>query len=131
MDKEENIKLDSSLINDGIEVIKVLDQTVARPTSVFWFYFSDLKSWRLIISSPYYSNKDSQDCYKDFIDKTSKTKFTILKISDVTLVPPDNDLVNLLKVAIKTESNSILDIQFTSNTINGVFIQNSYIYRLS
>ena len=131
MDKEEAVKLDASLIENGKKVIKVLDNTVVKPTSVFWFYFADLESWRLIISSPYYTEKNSQDCYKDFIDRTNKTKFTRLKISDVTLVPENNDLVNLLKVAVKTEADAIDGITFTSNTINGVFIENAYIYRLS
>jgi len=131
MDKEEIIKLDTSLIEDGKEVIKILDKTDVKPSSAFWFYFSDFKSWRLIISSHYYLGKSSQDCYKDFIDKIKNTNFVRLKIGDVTLLPSNNDLVNLLKVAIKTEPDSIAGITFTSNTINGVFIEDAYIYRNS
>lgn len=75
MDKEENIKLDQTLINDGKKLIEFLDTTEMSPTSVMWFYLKDPKIWRLIIASTYFDNLQPQKSYKEFINKIANQKF--------------------------------------------------------
>jgi len=131
MDNEEIIKLDPSLIKDGEIMLKVLDGTEIAPSAALWFYFRDLKSWRLVISSSYFNKKNPQDCYKKVIESINKQKFIRLYIGDITLLPADDNLINILKVAIRTDKKSISGIRFTSSVINGVLIDDAYIYRLS
>lgn len=130
MDKEENIKLDQSLIEDGKKLIEILDKSEIKPSSAIWFYLKDPKTWRLLIASTYFDHLEPQKSYMKFINKINDLKFTRLEISNISLLPSNDPLINLLKIAIRTDENSISGITFTSNTINGVFIDDAYIYRL-
>jgi hypothetical protein len=52
-----------------------------------------------------------------------------LSLQNISLVSPNDDLVKLLKAAIKT-GPGVSNIRFTGNVINNVFIEDAYIYRV-
>ncbi|MFA5892577.1 MAG: hypothetical protein WC903_01220 [Candidatus Margulisiibacteriota bacterium] len=131
MDNEEIIKLDPSLVEDGKTILKALDNTEIKPSAALWFYFEDLKSWRLIISSPYFNNKTPQECYREVLENIQDQVFVRLYIGDISLFPTNENLVNLLKLAVRTAPLSIAEIRFTSSIINGLFIRDALIYRIS
>jgi hypothetical protein len=54
-----------------------------------------------------------------------------LSLDNIAIVSPDDQLITLLKKAIKTEKDSLSSITFTRNVINNTFIENAYIYRMS
>jgi len=131
MDKEENINLDQLLIEEGKRMLKVLDSTDIKPSSALWFYLEEQKVWRLIIASPYFNNLSAQDRYRRLIGIFNQEAFTRLEVGSIVLLPADDPLISLLKIAVRTNPDSISEISFKSNTVNGVFIYNSLIYRLS
>lgn len=115
----------------GKRALLLLDEKGMNPTAFFWFYLSESSSWRLFISSKTFNNKDIKECYEDFVNKFRNEE--IIKeigLSNITLVYNSDYMVNLLKVAIRTNHDSVAGIRFTSNVINGVFIEDAYIYRL-
>lgn len=131
MDTKEIIELDQTLIDDGNSLLKILDGTPLKPSSFFWIYSSDSKNWRLVVSSRYFFEKNLKDSYSDLIDKIGEVDFVRLGIGDIALVPDNDALVNLLKVAIRTPQNAVASIKFKANVINGVLVEDAYIYRLS
>lgn len=116
----------------GKSILSLLDQKGVCPTAFLWFYLPDNNSWRLVIASKKFDNKDQKDNYQDFI-KTFGSEKSIKEVdlSNITILSGQNDLLSLLKVAIKTPHDATDGIKFTSNVINGVFIDDAYIYRLS
>lgn len=124
---KEELKIDS-----GQKLLELLDKSDLKPTSFFWFFISESSSWRLIIASPEFEHSDLGSAYKKFIDQFGDNEVVAgIGLSNITLLPNSNGLIKLLQTAIKTSSDSISAIRFTSNTINGVYIDDVYIYRCS
>lgn len=119
-------------IAEGKKVLELLDKSKFKPSSFFWFYMPDSNSWRLIISSSEFDSKESKEYYSTFVENFRKEELIkTIGLENITLLPTTNNLIKLLKFAIKTGPDSISGIRFTSNTINNVFIADAYIYRIS
>lgn len=119
-------------IESGKQLLNLLDESDIKPTAFLWFYLSEGDTWRLIISSKLFDANDIKKAYTDFINKFSQLPLVKeIGLSNITLVPGDNDLLKLLRVALKTGKDGVSGIRFTSNTINNVFIEDAYIYRLA
>lgn len=115
----------------GKLVLELLDKKNINPNVFIWFYLTNSNSWRLVISADTYNNKDIKDYYKSFIEQFGNEN--IIKeigLSNITIVPDTDNLINILKMEIRTDKKSISDIRFKSNVINGVLIDDAYIYRL-
>ena len=70
--------------------------------------------------------------YKQIQKAISKLKneVTELSLEDVALAKPQAPIVEVMKTAIKT-GPGISGIRFSQNVINGVLIEDAYIYRLA
>lgn len=55
---------------------------------------------------------------------------SVVSLNDVGVTDTSSTLVNLLRTAIST-GDGISGIRFSRNTINGTFIEDSYIYRIN
>ena len=53
-----------------------------------------------------------------------------LTLQDITLVSPDEPVVKLLRTVVKTPPISTSPIHFAGNSINNMFIDDAYIYRM-
>lgn len=119
-------------IEEGRELLKELDKQGLNPEVAIWFYISESNIWRFIISSVSFNNKTNQNIYSDFVSKYKElSQVKNVGLENITLLPSNNDLIALLKIAIRTNPGDIGDIRFTSNVINGVLIEDALIYRIS
>lgn len=126
-----NVKTEPK-IKEGRELLKELDRQGLEPEVALWFYIPENNVWRFIISSSSFSNKTSQFLYTDFVNKYKDLgQVKNVGLENITLLPINNNLILLLKIAIRTGSKDIGDIRFTSNVINGTLIEDAIIYRLS
>ncbi len=118
-------------IEEGKQLLMELDKQEMQIDVAMWFYIAENNIWRFVISSSLFNNKSGQEIYADFVDKFKDTKqVNNIGLENITLVTNNNNLIMLMKNAIKTDKKSISSIRFTSNTINGVLIDDAYIYRL-
>ena len=123
--------LSEEMINAGRYLIKELDTTKSEIKSFFWFFFPEEKTWKLIIASPIVKNEGPRNFYKRINDinrKAEEKDQKTISLNNITVITPDDEIVKLLNVAIST-GNNISGIRFTGNTINGVYIEDAYIYR--
>jgi hypothetical protein len=124
-------QLTPDMIELGASLLRTLDSSRIPVTAAFWFLMPD-KSWRYLIASPLFNPLKPEDFYRStqpVVSKALSANTTL--ISSLSVMPPDHPLVQLLKAAIVTGQDSISGIRFTANTINGQFIEDAYIYRLS
>jgi|SRR3989338_2310669 len=127
-----NISLEDQDVERAKNLLKVMDKTGIKPESFLWYYLSDNQAWRLVISSSKFNNKSISDNYKEFINRFKSNKYVReIGLENVTLVDSSDDLIKLLKTAIKTNPHSISGIKFKSSNINNTYIDDAYIYRLS
>lgn len=125
-------QLTDQLVEDGVALVLALDASAVKPKSAFWFFFSDIGSWKLVIADPKLGPDGPRGAYKQIqkVLKKLQKKSTTLALEDVVLAKPDAPIVNVMRTALRT-GPGISGIRFTGNMINGVLIDDAYIYRLS
>jgi len=118
-------------IESGAFLIRQLDQEDFRAAAAFWFYNSEVGSWKLFISGDRVSKRGSKFVYRTIqkILKKHRARLRDLALDDISVVRSDSDLVKLLRSAIGT-GYEIGGIRFTNNVVNGTLIEDAYIYRL-
>jgi hypothetical protein len=118
----------------GEALLKKLDKIKFDVKAAFWFYMPDSEEWRLIFASPAVDKKGPKEAYEKVQSQLPELQQELeqdyeLSLQNISLVSPNDDLVKLLKTAIKT-GPSISHIRFARNVINNVFIEDAYIYRV-
>lgn len=124
--------LSDPMIEIGKKLVERLDKSNSDVQAAFWMFFPDEKHWKLIIVSQFVKQGGPRDFYKRVIEANKKadTSESIISLNDVGVVDTSDMLVNLLSMAIST-GNGISGIRFSKNTINGTFIEDSYVYRIN
>lgn len=122
--------LSEQMIKAGAKLVERLDAANAEIKSAFWLFLSEEKTWKLVLASPLVGSKGPRDFYKKVVraNQLSTDEEETISLNDVGVASTDNQVVQLLRIAIGTD-NSISGIRFSRNTINGMFIEDSYIYR--
>jgi hypothetical protein len=117
-------------IDEAINLISELDNNNFIIDSALWFYFLDADEWRLLIATPLVDKIGTLETYKKYIEFIKdKTIFIHTPIRKLTVISPNDPLIRLLKVAIKT-GPTISRIRFQNNIINNTQIEDALIYRL-
>jgi len=115
-------------IKDGYNLIEKFDQEKFSFVSAFWFYYPDQNTWKLIVATD-----EANDPIKAYtklsgiMSSINKQGFS-LDISQIKLLKINDQLIQALKV-IRVGGIGISSVRFTSNLINGVYIDDALIYR--
>ena len=119
-------------IERGRRLIKKLDDSRFLVTAAFWYYFPEAEQWRLVIASPTVDSQGRRAAYAEIhkIQKGRGVHLPLLSVSEITALSPRDPLVKLLSSAIRT-GPGLSGIAFSRNVVNGVYIEDAYIYRLS
>jgi len=116
----------------GESLIRKMDESRASVTAALWFYLSESDEWRLMLATPLVDKEGPKKVYERIqrLLEGQDVQYD-LSLDNIAIVSPDDQLITLLKKAIKTEKDSLSSITFTRNVINNTFIENAYIYRMS
>jgi hypothetical protein len=120
--------LSNEMIAAGRELVAELDQKGWLVKSAFWIFESEQNRWKLILSSPNVETRGPRDGYEIASTLLSDKFGSTLSLSDISIVPPRNELVKLFSSVIGA-GGAISDVRFSRNTINGRYIPDAYIYR--
>ena len=121
--------LTKEMIDDGDALLRALDAGDVGVTAAFWFYLEESDTWTLIIGSPEVQSAGPKRLYER-IQKVLGSG-SGLGLRNVSVLPADDPIIELLKTAIKTAPNDVSGIRFSRNTINGTFVEDAYVYRLA
>jgi len=128
------------LLDAGKLLLELLDEDKKNIpiTAAFWLLDSENRTWRYILASPIVDTEGPLRAYK-IIHKIVRTynestrhygEPARLTLQDITVVSPDEPVVDLLRTAVKTPPISISPVHFAGNSINNAFIDDAYIYRM-
>jgi hypothetical protein len=120
--------LSDEMIQAGAEVVQQLDRSDFPIEAALWLYLPDSQQWRLMLASPEVKIHGPKKGYKQ-IQSALTQLAPRLSLQNVTLVDSTDPLILLLKKTLKTDGGT--GVRFRGNTVNGVFIEDAYIYRLS
>ena len=124
--------LTEAMIKAGAELTRRLDQVEWPVVACFWLYIPEQNTWKLVLASPVVTLSGPRKAYESVqvaLGALPETKKG-LTLSDIEVVEPRHYLVTLLRSAINT-GPTINGIRFTRTMINGQFIHDAYIYRMS
>jgi hypothetical protein len=116
-------------IDTGRKLVEALDSARFPVSAALWLYTTEWDEWRLLIASPVVDEKGPKKSYAKIRATLSKLPATI-SIKNVSAVSPKEKLIQLLTKAVYT-GPGIAGIRFTRNAVNGEFIEDAYIYRLT
>jgi len=118
-------------IEEGKSLIEKLDKKKFPVVAALWFYFSDQDEWKLLVATEKIDKEGPIASYKIIQDVLEDKNIKNLNLDNISIISPSDNLISILKSAIKTSAQGISGIRFTANTINNVFIEDAYIYRIS
>jgi hypothetical protein len=124
--------LSEQMIFAGAKLVERLDASSCFLKAAFWMFLPEEKIWKFILASTLVKKEGPRKYYKRIVDANKKAKAdeNIISLSNISVSDVDNQLIQLLKSAIST-GNTISSIRFSKNTINGVFIDDTHIYRMN
>ncbi len=99
---------------------------------LLWLYDSEANAWRFVVASPEVKTSGPKSVYqklRPIVDELSQRGGEIVAWDDIFVVDSNDSLIQLLRQAITT-GQAISGIRFSRNVVNGVLIEDAYIYRL-
>lgn len=113
----------------GEALLSKLDEIEFNVKAALWFYVQDSEEWRLIIASPIVDKDGQKKAYETVQSQLQELNGRELSLRNISLVSPGDKLIKALKSVFKLDK-AISPIRFTRNVIDGMFIEDAYIYRL-
>ena len=123
--------LSEQMITAGAELTRRLDEKGMAVTAALWLYDADTMDWRFLIATAGLRSEGVKETYKkvqSVVADMPSEKSIALK--DISVVDSDDFVVSILRVAVRT-GTGISNIRFSRNMINGTYIEDAYIYRLT
>ncbi len=124
--------LSNEMISAGASLVAGLDQIGVPVEAALWIYTPELGSWHLLIGSSDVPLKGPKTLYLQIrsILSAAVDGEPRVNIQDVFVVDRTTPLIAALSSVLGT-SPGISGYRFSRSMANGMFITDSYIYRLS
>ena len=124
--------LSEEMINAGAKLIDQLDECSYLVHGALWLYYPDPETWRLVIALPDVRSHGPRKAYKlvqAVVSRMPKEEPTIA-LQNISVVDAKDSFISMLRSAIQP-GEGISGIRFSRNTINGIYVEDAYIYRLT
>lgn len=124
--------LSEQMVKAGAKLVERLDENKSDVKSAFWLFLPEERRWKLVIASTLVASEGPRNFYKRVVaaNQQAETEESVISLNDIGVTGVEHQVVQLLRHAIGT-GGSISGIRFSRNTINGIFIEDAYIYRSS
>lgn len=133
MDKELLVgrSLFPEMIDAGLRLVEVVDASQLHLHAAFWLQESIDQDWRLVFALPEVRLEGPKWVYKKIKALYKKLPLDEPKIrAESIFVVDDKDrFIQIFKSTIRVEG--ISGIRFSRNIINGVYLEDAYIYKMT
>ena len=117
-------------VEEGEKLLNKLDQTGLEITSAFWCYMDEYERYRLVIATPSFDKYGIRKTYEK-IQKVLRSNEDIdLSLETVLVLSPNDRLNKAMRTKFST-GPGISGIRLTGNVIDGIYIEDAYIYRIN
>jgi hypothetical protein len=114
----------------GAELTRKLDEANWPVTASFWYFVPNDNQWKLIVASPKLESEGPKQSYEAISHALSTLRRYFHDLEFISVVTPKNDVVRTLALALNT-GPTIAGIRFSKNMINGHYIDDAYVYRVT
>jgi hypothetical protein len=119
------------MISAGERLARHLNESALPITALLWFYTPEDNNWRFVVGSPAVRDRGPKVVYQEIRQIVSQLPDDgpSVSLDDIFVIDSQEPLLQLLRTAAVTGDN-ISRIRFSRNVINGVLIEDAYIYLL-
>jgi hypothetical protein len=123
--------LSEEMVVVGREFVAALDRSNLPINAALWIFIAELSMWRFLVASSQVVVRGPKEVYSRIqtILSNMPSDRARIAIQNISVVEPESPLVSLLSGFTST-GPGITGIRFSQNIINGVLIEDAYIYRL-
>jgi hypothetical protein len=126
MDKATLVDID---ITGGERVLQILDRASFKVSVALWLYSSEFEAWRLNIASPLVDTEGPKEAYIRLLSALRAADPDLTANLTITLVSPKDPLMRALRRTFGTAS-SVHGMRLGNNVIDGLFVEQAYVYRI-
>lgn len=117
-------------LEGGRKLVAALDNAGLDIRAAYWLFREESESWRLYLATPLVSSQGPKAAYTKVLHELKSLDVPNLKFRNISVIDPAHPLVSRLKTAVHT-GPKIDSIPFIGNTIDGVHIPPTHIYRIN
>lgn len=120
------------MISAGERLARYLAESDIPIEALLWLYIPESNAWRFLIASPQVKTNGPKSVYQEIrsrIEQMPATEGEAVAWDDIVVVDSNDPMIKLLRQATTT-GETISGIRFSGNVVNGVLIEDAYIYKL-
>jgi hypothetical protein len=121
---------EGSKLRSGKKILKEISTSHFRVKAAFWSYSPESSEWSLVIATPLRDEKGPLEAYRDVAVVLDAHPDLNLSLQNISIVSPKDSLVKAFNKAMKIAPDPA-GVRFTRSALNGIFIDDAYVYRLS
>lgn len=124
-------QLTNEMQEAGRALLIAIDRSDLKINNALWVFYPDIYTWRLILCSKETDRLGPMISYAKIqnIIKKIPSSQSAPALRDISIPSSKSNLINTIKTTINT-GPGISGIRFSKNTINNLFIEDAYIYRV-
>ena len=116
-------------IDDGERLLEALDAASLQVPVALWLFTSEWGEWRLTLASPLVDQVGPREVYRQVQRILANMPDLKLRLDQTWVVGLANPLIAALRSAIRIGPENS-GVRLTSNVLNGIFVEDAYVYRL-
>jgi hypothetical protein len=123
--------ISTEMIAAGERLARHLNKSDLPIDALLWFYSPEDNSWRFVVASPEVRNRGPKSVYQEIrkIVSNLPAEEQMVPLDKIFVIDSHEPLIKLLRSAVVT-GDGIAGIRFSRNVINGVLIEDAFIYKL-
>ena len=111
-------------LNDGRMLVSALDRDGFLIDTAMWFYSDELGEWQLIVATPLVDQLGLRETLRRVQSIIGNLTSISLSLSDISLLSPNNNLINAIKTTVRRSK----DVTLRGTVTNGILVNDAYIY---
>jgi hypothetical protein len=125
-------QLTGEMIECGKQLVLVLDKLHVLVKGAFWLLLPDQRLWRLVIASPEVATSGPKAMYRKVAAamKRIPTGVPTIGAKDISVVEYNDPIVQPLHNLLKT-GPGLSGIRMSRSVVNGKWIEDAYLYRMT
>lgn len=120
------------MISAGERLARYLVESDVPIDALLWLYVPESNAWSFLVASPEVKTNGPKSVYQKLrssIEQMPANDEEGVAWDDIVVVDSNDPMIKLLRQAITT-GQAISGIRFSRNVVNGVLIEDAYIYKL-
>ena len=121
-------ELVDEMIEAGEKLLSALDRSQVKVRSALWFYDENADEWRLILAMPVVEDQGLAKAQELVSAALKAGSVPGLFLRQIAIVSPSDELVTLLRKAVRAE-RGVSAIRLSRSAIGNTLIEDALIYR--